>query len=308
MTSWVDPCITPSMSNAPKKRLPLDEYKKQQREQQAEMLANAVDALQTSEGWRRYLDTRAKFHKYSFNNLILIAMQRPEATQVAGGKQWVKLGRKVTPEGYEQPIFILAPIMVPRKDADKNPVINPKTGKPEQVVVGYRSVKVYDVSQTEGDSLPEPVKPEPIEGDSHEEYLLRGVAYIESLGASVTGEGVEYAWEQGGKGKRLTAVIPAHQPVNAQVRDMLRAASEIVTNDVAASTEEPLSLLQQEVIVESAAYMAMQTVGLDTTSYTVPYLATIVPGEDDPKAIREAFRNFTGLIDEVAKTVTEGIE
>lgn len=289
------------------KRLPLDEYKKQQREQQAEMLANAVAALQTSEGWRRYLDTRAKFHKYSFNNLILIAMQRPEATQVAGGKQWQKLGRKVTPEGYEKPIFILAPVMVPVKDQDGNPILK-ENGKPEQKVVGYRTVKVYDVSQTEGDPLAEPVKPEPIEGDSHEEYLLRGVAFIESLGASVTGDGVEYAWEQGGKGKRLTAVIPASQPINAQVRDMLRAAAEIVTNDVAASTEDPITDLQREVIMESAAYIAMQSVGLDTTSYTVPYLTIIAPGEDDAKKVREAFREFTGYIDEVAKTVTEGID
>lgn len=291
---------------ATKKRIPLDEYKAQQREQQAEMLANAVEALQTSEGWRRYLDTRAKFHKYSFNNLILIAIQRPDATDVAGHKQWIKLGRKVTEEGFENPIFILAPIMVPVKDKDGKPVLK-ANGKPEQKVIGYRNVKVYDVSQTEGEALGEPVKPEPIEGDSHEEYLLRGEAFIESLGASVTSEGVEYAWEQGGKGKRLTAVIPASQPINAQVRDMLRAAATIVTTDIAAGTETPLTQLQQEVITESAAYVAMANVGLDTTSFSVPYLTTIAPGEDDAKAVRNAFREFTALIDEASKTIIEGV-
>ncbi len=70
-------------------------------------LAKAVDDVRASEAFERYLDVQARFHKYSWHNCMLIAMQRPEATRVAGYQTWRTLGRQV--RKGERGIMIFAP-------------------------------------------------------------------------------------------------------------------------------------------------------------------------------------------------------
>src|SRR3954468_11277451 len=98
------------------------QYAADKRAEQLEMLTQAVDALTSEQGGINYLNTASKFHNYSFNNRILIAIQRPHATQVmgAGGKDgktgWKSFGRHIV-KG-EKAIWILGPIMVKEKDSD----------------------------------------------------------------------------------------------------------------------------------------------------------------------------------------------
>ena len=68
------------------------EYKQQKATEAREQVERSVRELLTSEGWRRWAETRATFHKYSMGNCMLIAMQRPEATQVAGFRKWQSSG------------------------------------------------------------------------------------------------------------------------------------------------------------------------------------------------------------------------
>src|SRR5687767_1243998 len=75
-----------------------------------ERLAAAVDALVSSDSWQAWLDSRARFHHYSFGNTLLIGFQRPDATLVAGFKSWQAMGRHVL-KG-EKGIAILAPMVV----------------------------------------------------------------------------------------------------------------------------------------------------------------------------------------------------
>jgi hypothetical protein len=70
-------------------------YKQQKRNEQREAVERATRALLSSDGWRRWAETRATFHRYSWGNCALIAMQRPDATQVAGFRAWQQLGRQV---------------------------------------------------------------------------------------------------------------------------------------------------------------------------------------------------------------------
>lgn len=114
-------------------------------------LDKATLSLADREHWMNYLNTVSQFHNYSMNNQLLIQMQRPGATQCAGYKKWQELGRQVN-KG-EQGIKVLAPSVYRRKREDKNgnPVLD-KDGNP--VVderVSFRSVSVFDVSQTSGE-------------------------------------------------------------------------------------------------------------------------------------------------------------
>lgn len=118
-------------------------------------LDKGIEALQNDEDWHRFLDNMSQFHSYSFANQMLIGMQKPDAILVAGFNKWKEMGRHVM-KG-EKSISILAPKMrtIPRLDANGNPVLD-DNGKPikDRRPVGYTTVSVFDVSQTDGEKLP----------------------------------------------------------------------------------------------------------------------------------------------------------
>jgi uncharacterized protein YjlB len=91
------------------------EYRQAKRTEQREQVERATRALLSSNGWRAWAETRATFHEYSMGNCMLIAMQRPDATQVAGFKAWQSLGRQV--RKGEHGIRIMAPMVVKQRDA-----------------------------------------------------------------------------------------------------------------------------------------------------------------------------------------------
>jgi len=113
-----------------------------------------VSALESghSEVLTAYLGAMAKFHTYSFGNVMLIARQKPDATNVAGLRTWNSLGRFV--KRGEKGIFILAPMVgKKRKEEDAIAEADSKTNG-ESRLYGFRAVYVFDVSQTEGKELP----------------------------------------------------------------------------------------------------------------------------------------------------------
>jgi antirestriction protein ArdC len=123
-------------------------------EQTIAELASALEQGR-SEALTNYLSVMAKFHDYSFRNCLLIAMQKPDATYVAGFNRWKQLNRFV--RKGEKGIAILAPLVY-RKKADDSPKSEPEPTADEQNVAtlrGFKVVHVFDVSQTEGDELPQ---------------------------------------------------------------------------------------------------------------------------------------------------------
>lgn len=116
-------------------------------------LAAGVADLAEDENWKRHLDVMSKFHQYSFQNQILISIQRPGATRVAGFKVWKGLGRSVM-KG-EKGIAILAPRVINRRNKETGEPELDEHGKPKRAVVGFTSATVFDVSQTDGEPLPE---------------------------------------------------------------------------------------------------------------------------------------------------------
>lgn len=104
----------------------------------------AIADLNTGPAWQKWLEFSGRFHKYSLNNQLLIQMQRPDATQVAGFQKWKELGR--SPVKGSKAIWIRAACT--RKVEKEN-------GEAEQRVTGFKAVPVYDVSDTEGKPLPD---------------------------------------------------------------------------------------------------------------------------------------------------------
>ena len=131
----------------------------------SERLEQGVKEIFTSERYTEYLNTMSKFHNYSFNNTLLITMQKPEATLVAGYQAWQKKFNRHVKRG-EKGIQIIAPAPIREKQeiekidpVTKEPVIGddgqPETEIVEMVIPRFRVTTVFDVSQTEGEPIAE---------------------------------------------------------------------------------------------------------------------------------------------------------
>ena len=138
---------------------------KQKVQEITEKLEQGIKELFESEKYKTYLNTMSKFHNYSFNNTMLIAMQKPDATLVAGFKAWQKNFDRHVKKG-EKGIRILAP--APYKIKEEQEKFDPVTGEimldkngmpvTEEVEIkipAFRVVPVFDVSQTDGKELPD---------------------------------------------------------------------------------------------------------------------------------------------------------
>ena len=136
----------------------------------SERLEQGVKEIFTSERYTEYLNTMSKFHNYSFNNTLLITMQKPEAILVAGYQAWQKKFNRHVKRG-EKGIQIIAPAPIREKQeiekidpVTKEPVIGddgqPETEIVEMVIPRFRVTTVFDVSQTEGEPIVELEVPE----------------------------------------------------------------------------------------------------------------------------------------------------
>lgn len=113
-------------------------------------LTEGIAALCSTAAWKQYLDAARLFHDYSFANTVLIARQAPWASRVAGFHTWRRLGRFV--RKGDRAIWILAPVTGRRGDSD---TADDEQDQKRRTVVGFRAVSVFDISQTDGEPLPE---------------------------------------------------------------------------------------------------------------------------------------------------------
>ncbi len=142
-----------------------------------QQLEAGVEAIQTSEDFKRYLRTAAAFHTYSPNNVLLILAQKPEATRVAGYKTWQALGRQV--KKGERAIYIFAPRPYRVTTEDEQGEEQTREG------LTFRSVPVFDISQTEGDPIPTLEAPT-LTGDEGAHTYHALVAFAAGEGLTVT--------------------------------------------------------------------------------------------------------------------------
>jgi len=241
-----------------------------------QQLTEGVEKLTTSDEWVRYLDVQQRFHHYSFGNVLLIALQRPDATRVAGFHRWLEVGRHVC-KG-EKGIAILAPIVSRIKVEDK------ETGEERTIASApraFRVVHVFDISQTDGEELPEiPCHRLEGEGAAYDELTT----YAEGLGFRV--EVGELPGETNGLCDHTTRTIT--------VREGLAPAQQTktLTHEIAHAMLHGLDFeaprAQKELEAESVAYIVCGSIGVDSGDYSFGYVAGWGGGDDAIKRIRES--------------------
>lgn len=129
-------------------------------EKALEALKAGITKVLETKDWAGFITAIKQIHDYSFNNRLLIMMEQwkrqyPNTQFVAGRTKWKdKFNRTVKQEEVCKPIWILAPVMIDKRDENGNVILKPD-GKPVQVPIRFRGVRVYDQHQTEGDPIPE---------------------------------------------------------------------------------------------------------------------------------------------------------
>jgi hypothetical protein len=271
-----------------------EQERAERRRQDRERLQQAARELLSSEGWARWVRTRAMFHSYSVGNCMLLAAQAHEReialTHVAGFRTWLKLGRSV--RKGETALRILAPITV--KERDK-----PAGEETDTRRMFFKTAFVFDVSQTDILLGAEPavLEPphEPLTGNSHAHLLTPLVRFAESLGYSVSFEvmgGSAGGWCDS-KAKRI--VVDAGVPANAQLRTLIHECAHALGIDY-----QQYSRAQAEVMVDTVTLVAASAVGLAVDGETVPY----VSGWGEQGAL-EAVTEFAETIDKVARRIED---
>lgn len=242
-------------------------------------LEQGVQEVMSSEGWRRYLQTQAKFHNYSSGNALLILVQNPEASQVAGFSTWKDLGRSV--KKGEHGIQILAPIF-PKRDASeaqkdegkeqdgqgKDADAHQSRGQP----VRFRVAHVFDVNQTDGRELPEPPVHK-LEGDSGEARWL-----IDRLLAVAESEGVKVDMAAKDCGRANGFYRPMSKEIHIAEGLSIDQQAKTLAHEMSHHMLEHGhgrggDRHQEEAEAEGTAFVLCARYGLDTSQYTFGYVA-----------------------------------
>ena len=241
-----------------------------------EKLEKGIQNLFESDNFKNYLKTLSKFHHYSLGNTILIAMQKPDATLVAGYTSWQKNFRRHVKKG-EKGISILAPTPYKKKVAIEK--VDPTTGDKakeiqEIVVSAFKVVNVFDVSQTEGKELPS-IGVSELTGDvAHFDKVL------ESLKRSCPVP-IEFEEIRNGAKGYFQAVENriAVQKDMSQVQTVKTLIHEMAHQKLHSDDPE-LSRNAKEVEAEAVAYTVSQHFGIDTSDYSFGYIAGWSKGKD----------------------------
>ncbi len=275
--------------------LPRPEDERDERVKAAlQTLEAGIERMVDSDSFRQYLETMSRFHRYSFNNVMLIMMQRPDATRVAGFRTWEKLDRHV--KKGEKAIKIITPRMASYEYED------PETGEKKrgERLVGWGVGNVFDISQTHGKPLPEIERPELLAGESDADKALFG--QLANLTTELGGKMGRQSQQFIGKGNGY------YQPHNHEigVSAALRgdAATKTLGHEVAHFVAQHRGFeLQEDVetVAESTAFVVLNHYGIDTGSYTFPYVA----GWAQDKAVLQ--RNLTA-IQKTSHQIITGVE
>lgn len=257
------------------------------REQQmyeiTKQLEEGVKALFTSERYTEYLKTMSKFYNYSFNNTVLIALQRPEATLVAGYSAWQKNFHRQVKKG-EKGIQIIAPSqrkekeLVEKFDPGTNePILGPD-GQPEtevveHVVSDFRVVRVFDISQTYGEPLPELAIPDLTGQVQNFPLFLQAVKDLSPVPirfGETEGEAKGYY-----SNKKKEIVVKEDMSESQTIKTLIHeiAHAKLHDREVLEQTGEEKDQRTKEIEAESIAYTVCQYFGLDTSDYSFPYIA-----------------------------------
>jgi hypothetical protein len=217
-----------------------------------------------SEGLTAYLTAMGKFHNYSFGNILEIARQKPDATRVAGLYAWNQLGRKVM-KG-QKGIRILAPMIGTRRKKDTEATKSKDAAAVNApVLVGFRAVYVFDVSQTEGAELPDLF--ERVKGEVGE-YHERLMDFLQAQGIELVFDaGIAPAMGMSCGGKII--IRPGQEPAEEFSTLVHELAHEMLHK---AERRTATTKTVRETEAEAIAFVVGQSIGLDTGHASADYI------------------------------------
>jgi antirestriction protein ArdC len=254
-------------------RRPLtDRERDARRAEQRALVTAAIEQLRSSEGWQAYLKGRARFRAYSARNVLMILQQHPTAERVAGFRAWLALG--YCPVKGSRAIRIWAPCPPSKsavrkwRDAGADPEAQPRTC--------WRLASVF--AQDQVAELPPPAVPAPLQapvaeitGDSHERLITRLTTLADEIGYTVQITDTGAADGTCHPGQRTIRVADRLAPNGRLVALIHELAHALVSVDDQALE---LDYAEGELIAESVAWTCCQTVGLDSSANSIPYLAS----------------------------------
>jgi hypothetical protein len=281
-----------------------DDERAARREADRQRAREAVEALRTSEGWRRWLSLRRHFYRYSLANQLLIALQMPQATRVAGFRAWLKLGYAV--RRGERAIKIWVPVPPSSKKLEEwraaggDPTDRPRTW--------FRLGPVFDRSQVE--PLPPPAEPLPLdppivqlEGDELGWAWPRLVALAREVGSSVEirplPEGCGGSYDVTTRAIAINLAASVNQRIKTLIHEIGHALVRAEPDD----DDAAMTYDEEELVVESVAFTVCGSLGIDTSGYSIPYLASWSEGGELATIERAA-----ATIDRIARRIEAAVE
>lgn len=269
-------------------------------DQLQEQLSEAITELEQqlneghTEGFLRLLEFYSRFRKYSPGNVMLILMQRPDASLCAGFRQWEKLGYQV--RKGESAVWVRGPYF---KD-----VTDPETGEVENRLIGWLALPIFDVSQLEGD-VEIPSFTHPLEGDYDGLYTMARVG-IGVQGVLVIEDDLPSTIHGMASGDKIT--INRNLSDSEKFLCLLHEAAHIVLKH--SERHEETSKQQRELCAEATSYLLAKLFGLDnpfSRDYIIAYNGTVEALHESLSEIHLAVRKISGWLEIEAPSQEQSI-
>ena len=250
-----------------------------------ESIENGLAAINTDKDWIRYLTFCSSFYNYSYNNIILIMMQRPDATYVAGYTAWRKMNRFV--KKGEKGIGILCPCIrkvETFKEPDDKNVYNDEEAEKQvkKVISGFKVGYVFDLSQTDGDDSLLPVLVTGLAGNSEQEKAIYEALY----GYISNKYCVQEVSSMSAKGsyniETQVITVKSDLEYRQKIKSLLHEFSHAI--DFTMHPDSNIPRNKSELVAESCAFVVCLRLGIDTSDYSFGYLKSWLK---DPKEIGE---------------------
>ncbi|SDL93152.1 ArdC-like ssDNA-binding domain-containing protein [Microbacterium azadirachtae] len=238
-----------------------------------------VQQLTESGQWQRFLDFARSFHQYSLNNVLLILAQRPDATMVAGYRQWQNKGRQVRKGETGIRIFGHSTKNLPNAEDDPS--------EDQRAVHYFPVLTVFDIAQTEAIDGAPAIPTDPVQkltGDNDRGILTPLAEHLRRAGWMIARE---HLWQANGytDPARHLIVIDHNLSPAQTAKTLLHEAAHIQLDHTADLKEYRTHRGRMEVEAESVAYILAGLAGLDTSTYSIGYITGWSAA--DPDLVRE---------------------
>jgi antirestriction protein ArdC len=290
---------TARRASSPAEQVGRDEAKAARLAELHTQLSDQVAQLVNGDDWQAMLRAAARFHRYSLNNVLLIRLQFPGASRVAGYRTWQSLGRQV--RKGEKGIAVLAPITCRTNGATEEGSDDQDAQTPGvRQLRGFKIEHVFDISQTDGESLPD-VRPVLLEGDCPPELWDDVADMIRARGYQVR-RGQCAHLSANGETDPVTRIVSVRDdlaPLHA-IKTLTHELAHILLGHVEDVSSYFLCRGRCEVEAESVAFVVLLEAGIDASAYSTVYVAGWADG---PKTVHET----AGRVVDCARGIVERI-